>query len=164
VGLGLVEDLMHLIRTLPAGASVLAVGTMAALSAPAASSASTPPPLVMYLKSGFKDAKMKPLTIPFLKDGKTYDIDVPPGGWETWKAFNSGATDQAFAPAAAIGGQAITYLLGTNMQPHGGDTYVHCMTYAESGTTRYLVYTSTNGWKYASLKTYDACASEPFGG
>jgi hypothetical protein len=158
------EEPMHLTRTLLAGASVLAVGTTLALSAPAASSARATPPLVMYLKSGFKDAQMKPLTIPFLKAGKTDDVDVPSGGWEIWKAFNSGATDQAFAPAAAIGSHSIINLVATNMQPHGGDTYVHCMTYAESGTARYLVYTSAKGWEYASLKTYDACASEPFGG
>jgi hypothetical protein len=151
---------MRLIRTMLA---LTATGTTLALAAPVASSAATIPPYVMYLKKDYGNAKSKPLTIPYRSGTTTHDIVLK--GWTGWNAYVKGNLDNAFAQTGTIDGATITYpLTSTNSQPHTGDVYIHCMSAGVGGKTVYFVYTKADGWESASLKTYDSCASTPYGG
>jgi hypothetical protein len=151
---------MRLIRTMLA---VTAAGTTLALAAPVASSAAAVPPFVMYLKKDYGNAKSKPLTIPYRSGTVTHDIVVK--GWTGWNAYSKGNLDNAFAQTGTVDGATITYpLISTNSQPRAGDVYIHCMSAGVGGKTVYFVYTKAEGWESASLKTYDACASTPYGG
>ena len=150
---------MRLIRTMLA---LTAAGTTLAMAAPVASSAATVPPFVMYLKKDYGNAKSKPLTIPY-RSGTTSD-DIVVNGWTGWNAYFKGNLDNAFAQTGKIDGSKLTYpLTSTNVQPHAGDVYIHCMSAGVGGKTVYFVYTKANGWESASLKAYDACASTPYG-
>jgi hypothetical protein len=151
---------MRLIRTLLA---LTAAGTTLALAAPVASSAAAVPPFVMYLKKDYGSAKSKPLTIPYRSGGASHDIVLK--GWTGWHAYFKGNLDNAFAQTGTIDGATITYpLISTNSQPRAGDVYIHCMSAGVGGKTVYFVYAKAVGWESASLKTYDACASAPYGG
>jgi hypothetical protein len=151
---------MRLIRTMLA---LTAIATTLALAAPVASSAATIPSFVMYLKKDYASAKSRPLTIPYRSGTTTHDIVLH--GWTGWNAYLKGNLDNAFAQTGTIDGAAITYpLTSTNTQPHAGDVYIHCLSAGTGGKTVYFVYTKAGGWASASLKSYDACASTPYGG